>query len=83
MLILAYMLNYRKKIVRAESFASTIRQQWLKYYVPSLNVRSKWRVPDRELRVGDLMSYVESTNVRGDYPLGCILELHYGSDSVA
>ena len=29
------------------------------------------------------MWYVESTNVRGHYPLGRILELHYGPDSVA
>ncbi len=75
--------DHRKHFIRAESFANAIWQKWLKEYVPILNVRSKWRTPDHDLRVGDLVWYFEKTNARGQYPMAPVLELHFGSDAIA
>ena len=77
-------LDHRKRYARAQSYANAIWSRWNKEYVPTLNRRSKWQTPaEQHLKTGDLVWIVEETNPRGYYPTARIVELRYGSDSVA
>ena len=76
--------DHRKRYARAQSYANVIWSCWIKEYVPTLNRRSKWQTPaEQHLKTGDLVWIVEETNPRGYYPTARIVELRYGSDSVA
>ena len=77
-------LDHRKRYTRAQSYANAIWSRWIREYVPTLNRRSKWQTPaEQHLKTGDLVWIVEETNPRGYYPTARIVELCYGSDSVA
>ena len=77
-------IDHRKRYTRAQSYANTIWSRWIREYVPTLNRRSKWQTPaEQHLKTGDLVWIVEETNPRGYYPTARIVELRYGSDSVA
>ena len=77
-------LNHRKRYARAQLYANAIWSRWIKECVPTLNRRSKWQTPaEQHLKTGDLVWIVEETNPRGYYPTAWIVELRYGSDSVA
>ena len=76
--------DHRKHYARAQSYAKLIWSRWIRGYVPTLNLRSKWQMPaEQHLKTGDLVLIVEETNPRGYYPTAWIVELRYGSDSVA
>ena len=76
--------DHRKRYARAQSYANAIWSRWIKEYVPTLNRRSKWQTPaEQQHKTGDLVWIVEETNPRGYYPTARIVELRYGSDSVA
>ena len=76
--------DHRKHYARALSYANVIWSRWIKEYVPTLNRRSKWQTPaEQHLKTGDLVWIVEEANPRGYYPTARIVELRYGSDSVA
>ena len=69
---------------RAQSYANAIWSRWIREYVSTLNRRSKWQTPaEQHLKTGDLVWIVEETSPRGYYPTPRIVELSYGSDSVA
>jgi hypothetical protein len=74
---------HRKAYVRAEAYATSIWSRWLREYVPSLNVRQKWRFPEHQLKTGDLVWIVEPTTARGHYPLARVVFLRYAPDGVA
>ena len=76
--------DHRKRYARAQSYANAIWSHWIKEYVRALNRRSKWQTPtEQHLKTGDLVWVVEETNPKGYYPTARIIELRYGSDSVA
>ena len=53
-------------------------------YVQTLNWRSKWQTPaEQHLKTVDLVWIVKETNPRGYYSIARIVQLRYGSDSVA
>ena len=73
-----------KRYARAQSYANAIWYRWIREYVPTLNQRSKWQTPaEQHLKTVGLVWIVEETNPRGYYPIVRIVELRYGSDSVA
>ena len=72
------------RYARAQSYANAIWSRWIREYVPTLKRRSKWQTPaEQHLKTGDLVWIVEETNPWGYYPTAWIVELRYGSDSVA
>ena len=78
--------DHRKRYARAQSYANPIWSHWIREHVPTLNrhVPTKWQTPaEQYLKTSDLVWIVEETNPRGYYPTARIVELHYGSDSVA
>ena len=76
--------DHRKRYAAAQSYANAIWSRWIRKYVPTLNRRSKWQTPaEQHLKTGDLVWIIEETNPRGYYPTAQIVELRYGTDSVA
>ena len=49
-------------------------------YLPSLQERQKWIKPRRDFAVGDLVLIADERVHRGQWPLGCVLEVHPGRD---
>ena len=74
--------NYRKRFQQAQAYTNVIWKRWLQEYAPTLNVRRKWNIPNRNLKKGDLVWLVNETNPRGNYPLGRIEVLTYGVDGI-
>ena len=57
-------------------------KRWLKEYLPSLTIRSKWTTESRNLKVDDLV-IVEDKNVpRGRWKLARVSAIHPGDDNI-
>ena len=70
-----------KRYARAQSYANAIWQRRLSEYVPTLNKRVNWHAPpEYSLKTGDMVWLVESTSLRGHYPLARIMSLNYGEN---
>ena len=50
-------------------------------FIPSLNPRSKWRVQQRDIRVGDVILSLSQKNERGKWPLGRVVETKLDKDN--
>ena len=55
----------------------------MKEYVPTLNARSKWLTPGRELQPVDLVWLTGESSARGFYPMARVKKLHYGQAAAA
>ena len=76
--------DQRKRHARAQSYANAIWSRCIREYEPTLSRRSKFQTPaEQYIKTGDLVWIVDETNRSGYYPTAQIVELHYGSDSVA
>ena len=76
--------DHRKRYTRAQSYANAICSCWIREYVPTLNRRYKWQTPaGQHLKFGGLVWIVEETNPSCYHLIARIVELLYGSDSVA
>ena len=53
-------VDYKKRYSPAQAYSVTIWDRWLRDYLPSLNLSSKWSAqPDRDLKTWDLVWIVE------------------------
>ena len=76
--------DHLKCYARAQLYANAIWSRLIREFVPTLNRRSKWQTPaEQHLKTCELVWLVEKTNLRRYYPTARIVELRYGSDSVA
>ena len=76
--------DHHKRYARAQSYARAIWYCWIREYLPTLNRRSKWQTPaEQHLKTGDLVWIVDETIPRSYYPTVRVVELRYGSGSVA
>ena len=55
-------------------------KRWLKEYLPTLSVQEKWINPRRFLTSGDLVLICDENILRGNWPLGRVIEVHDGKD---
>ncbi|KAJ8034714.1 hypothetical protein HOLleu_21675 [Holothuria leucospilota] len=54
--------------------------RWVKEWLPTLNRRNKWKVPHKDLSVGDVVLTIEKDLQRGKWPLGRVVEVYPGPD---
>ena len=57
-----------------------IWRRWLRELVPMLNVRQKWWKAGRDLKIGEVVMYMEPHAPRGAWPLGRVTNVHPGPD---
>ncbi|PIK45261.1 hypothetical protein BSL78_17882 [Apostichopus japonicus] len=70
----------RKRWRRVQELVRHFWHRWLKEWLPLLNQRRKWRLPQRDLKVGDVVIVYSSDTPRGSWPLGRIVEVLPGVD---
>jgi hypothetical protein len=73
---------YRRRWRQIQFLTDQFWARWLKQYLPSLQIRSKWHGMQRNLAVGDVVLVLDERSVRGDWPLGRIIATHAGNDGL-
>lgn len=75
-------LSSRKRWRQAQVVANHIWSRWLREYLPGLITRKKWTQPTVNVKVGDLVLVVDRAVSRGFWPLGRIVKVFPGLDSI-
>ncbi|CAH2092236.1 unnamed protein product [Euphydryas editha] len=57
-----------------------IWKKWLLEYLTQLSVRSKWRLPQENIKVNDIVLIQDTNLPAGRWLLVCVLQLHPGND---
>jgi hypothetical protein len=57
-------------------------KRFLREYLPELQHRQKWLMPQRNIKPGDIVLLMESNVPRGSWPLGRIVKVYYGEDNL-
>jgi len=71
---------FRRRWRQAQFIADQFWRRFRHEYVSSLHQRTKWLRPKRNLKVGDLVMVVDSSEPRGSWLTGIILEALVGPD---
>ena len=71
---------YRSRYKYIQFLSKMFWQRWIKYYLPSLNVRSKWRTKTRNIRIGELVLVCETGLPRGVWPLALVEQVFTSKD---
>ena len=71
----------KKRWRRVQELISHFWRRWLKEWLPSQNVRSRWNEEKRDLKVGDVVLAISSDLPRAHWPLGRITEIYQGKDN--
>ena len=72
----------RKRWRQVQYLTNHFWRRWLKEYLPTLTIRSKWRDHVRNIKLGDLVLIEDNSVQRGKWRMGRISSLHPGNDSV-
>lgn len=64
----------------SQQYADTFWRKWVKEYLPSLTLRTKWHEKTKPLQVGDLVIVVDPSSPRNVWPRGKIMETTVASD---
>ena len=76
-------VDSRQMFKNAQAYADCIWRQWLKEYIPQLNIRSKWTESETQnLKKDDLVWIIDDQAKRCDYKMGRVLEVYPGSDGI-
>ena len=68
--------RFRKKWRQVQCVGSSYWRRWKKQYLPLLQLRTKWAVPQRSLKVGDLVILNEDNFPRCYWPMGRVIKIH-------
>ncbi len=70
----------RRRWRHSQLLADHFWRHFLKYYLPSLQARQKWRTDKRTLEIGDVVMIVDSQLPRALWPVGKVAQVFPGSD---
>jgi hypothetical protein len=56
--------------------------KWIRYYLPELQTRQKWRKERPNLKVGDVVLITDIKTYRNFWPLGIIIEAKSDDDGL-
>ena len=73
---------YTKRWRQAHHLSNVFWKRWLKEYVPTLQAASKWFLPHRNLKEGDLVLIHKADTPRGLWPKGVVTKVCVGSDKL-
>ena len=73
-------INSRTRHLAAQAYLDFFWERWLDEYAPYLTKRGKWTQQRRNVRVDDIVLIVDSRNLRGQWPLGRVIEVMPGKD---
>ncbi|KAJ8051026.1 hypothetical protein HOLleu_04443 [Holothuria leucospilota] len=72
--------NPKRRWRRVQELIRHVWHRWLKEWLPLLNQRRKWQLPQKNLQVGDVVVVVDAGSARGNWPLGRVVEVFPGGD---
>lgn len=72
----------RKRWKQAQYLADLFWRRWTREYLPTLQLRSKWREEERNVRVGDIVIMVDDNTPRSVWPLGRVSNTFPGPDGL-
>ncbi len=70
----------RRRWRQMQYLADQFWKRWKLEYLPLLQVRQKWTVPQRNFSVNDLVLVVDDTAPRGQWPLGLVTTVYPDKD---
>lgn len=73
-------VQLRKQWRASQRLADMFWSLWVKSYLPSLTLRSKWHKIGRKLAIGDLVLMADSNQPRNSWPKGLIVQTYPGKD---
>jgi transposase InsO family protein len=73
---------YRRRWRQVQYLADVFWRRWINEYLPSLQMRSKWQSASKNLKSGDVVMVLDERSVRGQWPLGRVMEAYAGSDGL-
>ena len=71
---------YGRRWRQVQYLADVFWRRWVKEYLPSLQMRQKWRKQHRNFAVGDVVLILDDKTPRSSWPLGRVLEVHANSN---
>ena len=75
-------ISSRKKWRQVQALRAMFQSRWVKEYLPTLTVRSKWRTKTPNVKVGELVLVQEDDVKRGKWPLARVTTVTPGEDGV-
>ena len=67
---------------QVQYLANVFWSRWLKEYLPTLQERQKWLVPQRNFKAGDLVLLMCESTPRSRWPLALIVDINAGPDGL-
>lgn len=72
---------YKKQWRCVQYLADQFWARWRVEYLPSLQVRSKWKQESKNLQEGDVVLLADKSTYRNEWPVGRIVKAHPSSDN--
>ena len=63
-----------------QAFATVFWNRFVTKYIPSLTIRKKWNITQRNFKIGDLVLVFDKNANRAKWPLARIVEIMPGKD---
>ncbi|CAL8111098.1 unnamed protein product [Orchesella dallaii] len=73
-------LSLRKKWRIAQVLADHFWRRWIKEYLPSLSLRTKWRKQVPDVKIGDIVFIADSNELRNQWIKGVVDAVYPGED---
>lgn len=74
---------YKKQLRCVQYLADQFWARWRVEYLPSLQVRSKWKQESKNLQDGDVVLLTEKSTYQNEWPVGRIVKAYPNSDNRA
>jgi hypothetical protein len=73
-------LSTRKQWTKVQEIAHEFWTRWLKNYLPTVSLRTKWFDETKSLEIGKLVLIVDDSLKRGEWKRGIVQAVHPGRD---
>ena len=74
--------QYKKSWKHVQYLVDLFWSKWIKFYVPELQTRQKWRKESPNFKVGDVVLISDIKTYRNLWPLGIVLEAKKSDDGL-
>ena len=71
----------RRRWRRVQALANCFWKSWKRDYISQLQARNKWRTPQRNLQVGDVV-LIKEQSPRSSWPMAVVEQVHPSSDGL-
>ncbi|CAG9126303.1 unnamed protein product [Plutella xylostella] len=72
--------DHRSRWYHTQKIFNDIWRRWRNEYLTQLSIKGKWRSPQPNFKVGDIVIINDANLPAGKWPMGRILEVHPGKD---